>query len=91
MTVSLLLLHLTSTMGFPGGAMAKNPPDSTGDARDAGSISESGRSPGGGNGNSVQYSCLENLMDGGAWRATVHGVEKSRTGLRAYTYVKGQW
>ena len=79
MTVSLLLLHLTSTMGFPGGAMAKNPPDSTGDARDAGSISESGRSPGGGNGNSFQYSCLENFMDRGACQATVHGVTKSQT------------
>ena len=46
---------------------------------DMGSIPESGRSPGEGNGNPLQYSCLENPMDGGAWWATVHGVAKSRT------------
>jgi len=44
-----------------------------------GSIPESGRSPGGGNGNPLQYSCLENSMDRGAWWATVHGVAKSQT------------
>ena len=58
--------------------MVKNPPANTGDS---GSISESGRSPGGGNGNLLQYSCLENPMDRGAWRAAVHGVPKSRTSL----------
>ena len=47
--------------------------------RDLGSTPELGRSPGKGNGNPLQYSCLENPMDGGAWRATVHGVPKSRT------------
>ena len=46
---------------------------------DWGSIPGSGRSPGEGNGNSLQYSCLENPMDGGAWQATVHGVAKSQT------------
>ena len=50
--------------------------------RDAGSIPGSGRSPGEGNGNLVQYSCLENPMDRGAWRATVHGVTKSWTQLK---------
>ena len=60
----------------------KNPPDKAGDIRDAGSISGSGRSPGGGHGNSLRYSCLENLMNRGAWRATVHGVAESRTRLR---------
>ena len=45
------------------------------------SISGLGRSPGEGNGNPLQYSCLENSMDRGAWKATVHGVTKSRTGL----------
>ena len=46
---------------------------------DQGSVPESGRSPGEGNGNPLQYSCLENSMDGEAWWATVHGVAKSRT------------
>ena len=61
--------------------MVKNPPASAGDAGDMGSNPESGRSPGGGNGNSLQYSCPENPMDRGAWQATVHGVPKSQTGL----------
>ena len=55
----------------------KNPPASTGDARDTGSIPELGRSPEEGNGNPLQYSCLENLMDRGVWQATVHGVTKN--------------
>ena len=59
--------------------VAKNPADSAGDARDMGSIPVSGRSPGVGNGNPLQYSCLENPMDRGVWRATVHGVAKSQT------------
>ena len=50
-----------------------------GDTRDAGSIPESGRSPGVGNGNPYQYSCLENSIDRGAWQATVHGVTESNT------------
>ena len=49
-----------------------------GDAGDVDSIRELGRFPGGGNGNPLQYSCLENLMDRGAWRATVQGVAESR-------------
>ena len=52
---------------LPGGSVVKNPPGSAGDARDAGSIPGSRRSPGGGNGNLLQYSCLENAMDGEAW------------------------
>ena len=48
-------------------------------AGDLGSIPGLGRSTGQGNGNPLQYSCLENLMDGGAWKATVHGVAKSQT------------
>ena len=59
--------------------MGKNPPASAGDIRDTGPITGLGRSPGGGQGNPLQYSCLENPMDGGAWRATVHGVAKSNT------------
>ena len=60
----------------------KNPPANAGDARDTGSVPGSGRSPGGGHGNPLQYSCLENLMDKGAWRTTVHGVAKSRILLK---------
>ena len=62
--------------------VAKNPPANAGDIRDACSIPESGRSPGEGNGNPLQYSCLENPMDRGAWHATVHRVTKSQTRLR---------
>ena len=54
-------------------------------ARDLGSNPRSGRSPGEGNGNPLQYSCLENPMDRGAWRATVHGVAKSQTQLSDFT------
>ena len=57
----------------------KNPSAGAGDVRDAGSIPGSGRSPGEGNGNPLQYSCLENPMDREAWRATVHEVTKNQT------------
>ena len=63
---------------IPGGTVVKNPPAKAGDT---GSIPGSGRSTGGGNGNPLQYSCLENPMDRGAWRDTVHGVAKSGTQL----------
>ena len=62
----------------PGGSDGK---ESACNAGDLGSISGSGRSPGGGHGNPLQYFCLENPMDGGAWRATVHEVTKSQTRL----------
>ena len=58
--------------------VVKNPPACTGDVRDAGSIPGLGRPPGGGHGNTLQYSCLKNPMDRGAWRTTVHGVGKTR-------------
>ena len=61
--------------------VVKNPPASAGDVRDSGSIPGSGRSPGEGNGYPLQYSCLENPMDRGAWQATVHSVAKSWTQL----------
>ena len=61
--------------------VAKNLLASAGDVRDTGSIPELGGSPGGGNGNSLQYSYLENPMDRGAWQATVYGVAKSQTRL----------
>ena len=63
-------------MGFPGGSAVKNSDASAGDIGDKGSILGSRRSSGGGNGNSLQYSCLGNLMDRGAWQATVHGITK---------------
>ena len=62
---------------------AKNLPANAGDL---GSIRRSGRSPGGGNGNPLQYCCLGNPMDGGAWQATIHGVTKSRTRLSDFTF-----
>ena len=58
--------------------MVKNPPANAGDTRDVGLISESGKSPGEGNGNPLQYSCLENSIDTGVWWATVYGVKKSQ-------------
>ena len=56
-------------------------------AEDLGLIPGSGRSPGEGNGNPLQYSCLENSLDGGAWWAAVHGVAKSRSRLSDFTYL----
>ena len=66
--------------------LVKNLPVSAGDTSDTSSISGSGRSPGEGNGNLLQCSCLENPMDRGAWRATVHRVTKSQTRLNAHTH-----
>ena len=63
-------------LGFPGGSVVKNLPAIAGDSGDRGSIPGSGRSPGGGNGNPLQCSCLENPTDRGAWWATVFGVTK---------------
>ena len=59
--------------------MVKNPPANAGDMRDRGLIPGLGSSLGGGHGNPLQYSCLENLMDRGPWRATVHGVAELDT------------
>ena len=70
-------------MGFPNGSVAKNLPANAGDAR---LIPGLGRSPGGGNGNPLQYSCLKNPMDRGACWAAVHGVTKSRTRLGDFTF-----
>ena len=61
--------------------VVKNQPANAGDVRDFGSIPRSGRPLGEGNGNPLQYSCLENPMERGAWQATVHGITKSRTEL----------
>ena len=65
--------------------VVKNPPVNAGDPRDTGLISGSERSPGGGHGNPLQYSCLEHPMDRGAWQATVHGVAESQTGLKQFS------
>ena len=65
-------------LGFPAGSDGK---ESACNVGDSGSMPESGRSPGEGNGNPLQYSCLENPMDRGAWQTTVHGVAKSGTRL----------
>ena len=59
--------------------MVKNPPTSAGDMRDVDSMPRLGRSPGEGNGNPLQYSCLENPMDRGGWRASVHRVAELDT------------
>ena len=70
------LINTIPSWGFPGGSVVKNLPVSAGDG---GSVPGLGRSPGGGNGNPLQYSCLENFMDRGAWQAMVHGSAENRT------------
>ena len=73
----VLFVHSSETrVGFPGGAVLKDPPARAGDT---GSVPGLGRSPGGGNGHPLQYSCLENSTASGPWKATVHGVAKSQT------------
>ena len=71
--ILILILLSNGAWGFPGGLMVKNLPANAGDS---GSIPGSGRSPGEGNGNPLQYTCLGNPMDRGAWQATVRGVTK---------------
>ena len=72
-------VYLSSFLGYLRGLpLWLRGKDSAWNAGDAGSTPASGRSPGEANGNPLQYSCLENSMDGGAWRATVHGVAKSQ-------------
>ena len=68
--------------GFPGGTSGKEPPANAGDMRDIGLILGAGRSPGGGHGNPLQYSYLENPTDRGAWWSTVHRVAQSWTLLK---------
>ena len=67
--------------------MVKKPPANAGDVRDTGLSPRSGRSPGEGHGNPLQYSCLENAMDRGTWQVTVHGVAKSQTRLKRLSIV----
>ena len=70
--------------GFPGSSVGK---ESACSARDPDFIPGSGRTPGEGNGNPLQYSCLENPVDRGVWQATVHGVAKSWTQLSMHVFV----
>ena len=84
-----LWLRASFLMGFPGGSVVKNPPAFAEDTRDTGSIPGLGRSPGEGNGNPLQYPCLESSMDRGAWRATVSGVTKRWTKLSTHTLWHG--
>ena len=77
------ILPLWHHKGFPGGSYSK---ESTCNAGDPGSIPGSGRCPGGGNGNPLQYSCLENPVDEGDWQATDHKVTKSWTQLSDFTF-----
>ena len=72
-------MFILKLWGFPGSTVVKNPPANVGDAKDMSSIPGSERSLGVGNGNPLQYSCLENSTGSGAWQATVHGVAKSWT------------
>ena len=76
-------MDLYIVYGFPGGSEDKA---SACNAGDPGSIPGLGRSPGEGNGNPLQYSCLENPIERGSWRATVHGVAKNRTRLSNFTH-----
>ena len=69
-------------LSFSRGSIIKNSHANAGDVGDEGVIPGSGRTPGGGNGNPLQYFCLENLMDGGAWQAKVHRITKSQTQLK---------
>ena len=76
--VHLIYIYITSQAVL----VVKNLLANAGDIRDLGLIPGSGRFLGGGHGNPLQYSCLENTMDRGAWRAIVHGVSESRTRLK---------
>ena len=76
MLILYMYIHTGIYMGFSGGTAVKKPPANTRDSGDVGSIHRLGRSPTGGHGNSLQYSCLENSTDSGAWQAIIHGVTK---------------
>ena len=77
--------HTMRFEGIPSGSVVKNPLANAGDTGDAGLIPGQGRSPRVGNGNSLQYSSLENPTDRGPWQAAVHGVAKSQTRLSERT------
>ena len=77
---------MSNSLWCHGHTVVKNLPANWGDARDMGSIPESARSPQVGNGNPLQYSCLDNSMDRRDWWATVHGITKSQTRLRDWAH-----
>ena len=82
-------MDMLSGWGIPGGTSGKEPAcqfANAGDVRDASSIPGLGRSPGEGNGTPLQYSCLENPVDRGAWKAAVDGVAEGRTRLSDFTF-----
>ena len=79
------MILLVFLWGFPVGSVVKNLSANTGNTGDAGLIPGLGRSPRGGNGNPLQYSCLENSLGRGAWRATIHGVTASDMTELAHT------
>ena len=79
---SKLFFQRKFNQGFTGGTVVKNPPANAGDTTDAGSIPGTERFPGVGNGNPLQYSCLKNPMDSGAWWITDHEAAKSLTQLK---------
>ena len=81
-------MHVCICRGFPVARLVKNSPVNARDIRDAVSIPGSGRSPGEGNGNPLQYSCLVNLMVKGAWQGSVHGVKKSWIRLNVHTHMQ---
>ena len=81
----LIYIYTYGAIWFPRSMVVKNALVSAGDMRDARSAPRWVKSPGEGHDNPLQYSCLENPMARGAWRATVHGVAKSQTGLRDST------
>ena len=83
---SLMNINLIKKKDFPGVAVAKNSPANPGDTGDICSIPGLGRTLGEGNGNPLEYSCLENSMDRGAWQATVHGFTRCQTGLSTHAY-----
>ena len=76
------IVYNVHIIGFPGGSVGKESPCNARAAANMGSIPDLGKSPGEGHGNPIQYSCLENPMNRGAWQATVHRVAKSWTWLK---------
>ena len=90
----LYLAAFVLYLGLPGGASGKEYADNAGDTGNVGSIPGSEKSPGGGHGSPLHYSCLENPMDRGAWQAIIHRIAKGQTqlkGLSAHTLVSTLW
>ena len=86
MLLKYVLLCMKNNNGFPNGSVVKNPPANASDTGDTGALPGSGRSLGGGNGNPLQYSCLRNPMDRGAWWVTVHELERVGHNLETHAH-----